>query len=161
MRTLLLGLFFTLSAHAETPWLCSEEASQKEDNVIRACGLASDPEESKARSQAFDEAKAEFNRVCQMSADCQGRKVNVKPLRTECERSKGLYNCRRLVAFTIDQKGPEDIRFYQPKIVPIEGNLTPSEKYLLLSSCKHCGPHDQSLCWVTNAYKAWDAGLCK
>lgn len=101
---ILLFLLMTSStlASAKDEWLCTEESSQIQNGTLLACGVGLGKDENEARSKAFENARAEFIRVCDASDDCKEHKVTVEPKRTTCERSsKESYKCYRLLAFTI------------------------------------------------------------
>lgn len=84
-------------------WLCTSESSQKRDSTILACGIGRAPDENGARSQAFENAKKEFDRICMTSDDCRGHRINVTPNRTACDQSNGSVVCRRLISFEIGE----------------------------------------------------------
>lgn len=96
----------SLSAFAKEDWLCVQESSQVQNGEVFACGVGEGKDENAARSSAFENARAEFLRVCNSSDDCKGHKVSVEPKRTTCERnSKESYKCYRMVVFAIEDKG--------------------------------------------------------
>jgi hypothetical protein len=101
MNKLLLLLLVPTVCLAHTTWLCTEESSQREGNVIKACGVATASLEPLARAGAFDQAKAELGRVCAVGADCHGHQVVITPKRTLCERVASGYRCYRLVEFEV------------------------------------------------------------
>ena len=82
-------------------WYCTEVASEKDGNTIRACGVGSGKDENEARTSAFNNAKNEFSNICSESADCKNRKITVSPQRTACEPYEAGYKCYRLIEFTI------------------------------------------------------------
>jgi hypothetical protein len=110
-RRLLPLLLLALPAHgfaSETPWLCTEESSQRQGNTVLSCGVAVGDDENEARSKAFDNARNEFKKVCDASSDCRGHETTVLPKRTSCDEITGKtalmdtkYRCYRLLAFTI------------------------------------------------------------
>jgi hypothetical protein len=111
MRTLILivGLFLSTDLIAQDQWLCTSQSSVKYTDSIDACGVASAPTEGQARLKAFDAARAEFNKVCKSSDDCDGYKINAVPKRTTCEESNGVVKCYRLISFNIlDEEGNSD-----------------------------------------------------
>lgn len=102
MKTLFLYLFFlTHSAFAKEDWLCTQEASQIQNGSLLACGIGEGNDENTARTRAFENAKAEFFRVCKASDTCNRREVSVEPKRTSCEAMKGNFKCYRLIVFTL------------------------------------------------------------
>jgi hypothetical protein len=99
---LIFGFMFGPPASAKEEWLCTEEASQIQDGAVLACGIGEGSDENGARVKAFENARAEFIRVCDLSDNCKGYQVNVEPKRTSCEGLSKGYKCYRLLAFTID-----------------------------------------------------------
>lgn len=98
----LLSLLIS-SSHASDQWLCKEESSQIRGSTIAACGVGSGITEDEARSLAFNAAKQEFKRVCDLSEHCHYHKIDVEPKRTTCESFNNETKCYRLVLFTISQ----------------------------------------------------------
>ena len=85
-------------------WLCTEESSQLINGTIQACGVASGRDENEARSRAFDNAKAEFDKVCNASDSCRGHIIDADPKRTTCEPQKEGFKCYRAVEFQIGKR---------------------------------------------------------
>lgn len=102
LSLLALILLSGLAHAAPTEWLCTEEASQREGSVIKACGVGLGTTEAAARIAAFDRAKQEFMAVCNASFDCVGQGFTAHPKRTTCEQSGNGFKCYRLVSFTIE-----------------------------------------------------------
>ncbi len=98
---LFLVLMISETSLAKDDWLCTEEASQIQNGSVLACGVAEGKDENEARSKAFENAKAEFSRVCQASDTCNQKQVSVEPKRTSCESNQKRYKCYRLIIFTI------------------------------------------------------------
>ena len=84
-------------------WFCTTESGQRDDNKILACGIGDAlNNESLARILALKRAIEEFKMICDISADCIGRKYIVIPKRTECVIDKiGLTKCYRLIEVTV------------------------------------------------------------
>lgn len=99
-NVLLLGLLFSVNAQA-ADWLCTEESSQRTANVISSCGIGHGLDEGTARARALDSAQTEFDKICQNSSDCLNHSVTANPMRTECIKDQGVFQCYRLVKFTI------------------------------------------------------------
>ena len=85
-------------------WLCEEEASQREGNTIKSCGIGQAKTEAEARDMALDNAKKEFDKICNASVDCAGHKTIADPRRTSCSLKGNTYTCHRLIAFEISSK---------------------------------------------------------
>lgn len=128
MTNLILALISMSIAQADD-WLCTSEASQKRDTTILACGIGNAGDENGARAQAFENAKKEFDRICTLSDDCRGRKINVVPNRTACEQKANIVTCRRLLSFQI---GEEDAN--APHIQPLDP--VPVENFKPFSSAQ-------------------------
>src|SRR5713101_740046 len=109
MCKFLTGVFLLILANVISrcclagDWLCTQEASQRRGDSILACGIGIGRDENSARSAAFENAKAEFMRLCNLSEDCRWHKFNVTPSRTDCEEKDGLISCQRLLSFEIQQ----------------------------------------------------------
>ncbi len=87
------------SAGESDEWLC-----QRRGNGVLSCGIGTGLDENEARTRAFENAQAEFDRICMASSDCNNHTVYVNPKRTVCR--KGIvkdYTCYRLVAFEIGE----------------------------------------------------------
>ncbi len=99
MNFLGIAVLFAQNCRADD-WLCTEEASQRDGNVIKACGVGLGFDENGARYQALENAKIEFDKVCNASSDCKGHEVVAEPTRTECREGE-LFKCYRLIQFKI------------------------------------------------------------
>jgi hypothetical protein len=99
--TLFLLTLAPVSAHA---WYCQEVASERQGNVINACGIGTGKDENEARTSAFENSKKEFFRICELSTDCAKHEIDVNPQRTSCDSAKGVVTCHRLVTFTVIDK---------------------------------------------------------
>ena len=95
-------------ASGKDEWLCTEEASQVQDDAILSCGVATGVDENAARSQAFDNASAEFHRLCDLSETCKGRKFSVEPNRTSCSEQRSGFKCYRLLTFNLVESKPDE-----------------------------------------------------
>jgi hypothetical protein len=105
MTYLLLILTLPL-VKAETPnWYCKEVASERSGNIIHSCGIGTGQDENEARSTAFDNAKTEFKKICNLSSDCKNHMISVNPERTTCDKIETGYKCHRLLTFSIGPIG--------------------------------------------------------
>ena len=107
---------------ADSAWLCTEESSQRRDNTVLGCGVATGDDENEARSKAFDNARTEFKKICDASDDCRGHETSVTPKRTSCDEIAGKmgqmeskYRCYRLVAFLIGKPMAARLASGQPQ----------------------------------------------
>ena len=104
LTTLLLlstGLVLSTHGHADD-WTCIDVASQKNRNIVLACGVATADSEGEAREKALKRARTEFELICETSADCAGRETLVEPLRNSCETlANGRVKCYRGLRYTI------------------------------------------------------------
>lgn len=99
-----LFLIWSVGAFAKEQWICTEQSSQRDGNVIAACGIGSGQDENEARLSAFDNSKSEFKRVCDASDDCKGRAISAEPQRTTCEKNGTSFKCYRMITFTIGER---------------------------------------------------------
>jgi len=109
-------MVFLNSALADDAWICKEESSIRRGHEIAACGIGRGKTEAEARLSAFDQAKAEFDRICALSADCMGRRIVVTPARTTCAANDD-FKCYRMVVFAIQDKAalpppPDELEAY-------------------------------------------------
>lgn len=98
MRLLML---ISSSTYAAEDWLCTEESSQRSNDVVKACGVGMGFTEQEARKDAFNTAYAEFKALCDVSSDCQNHAVIATPKRTTCQLDGQIYKCYRLVEYRI------------------------------------------------------------
>ena len=99
------SLLFAFASVASESWLCTEEASQRRGDQILSCGIGKGSDENEARKNAFENSKAEFDRICSRSTDCRGHTVSIEPRRTSCvEKAGSGFICHRLLAFTLGNK---------------------------------------------------------
>jgi hypothetical protein len=119
MRLLPLLLLISFRVAAAN-WYCTDVASERVGNMIRACGVGTGKDENEARNSAFNNAKVEFANICENSADCKNRKVTVNPQRTACETDKVQVKCYRLIEFTIldEIDRSTGLEAYNPKRLP-------------------------------------------
>ena len=82
-------------------WYCHEVASERNGDVINACGIAEASDEDVARKLALENARKELLLICSLSADCVGKDFNVTPLRTECKLVGSVYRCHRGISAEI------------------------------------------------------------
>lgn len=99
-----LALLAAERSFAKDDWLCTQESSQRRGGLVLACGVARSRDEADARARAFDNAQAEFRRVCDASDDCRGRASTLEPKRTSCSReASGEFACYRLLQVSLDR----------------------------------------------------------
>jgi hypothetical protein len=96
-------LLFCSSVAQADHWFCTDEATERTDNVIKSCGIGTAKREEDARRRALKSAANEFWQVCNLSSDCIYHLVYLKPLRTECLKEDDLYKCYRILEFTIGE----------------------------------------------------------
>lgn len=112
MKKILLLMFLMCpDIQASDEWMCSESASQRDGNIVSACGTGIGADEGQARLAAFDNAKAEFDRICGSSSDCGNHKYVAEPKRTTCGQEGSHYKCYRLVLYAIGEEEVDVPRF--------------------------------------------------
>lgn len=107
MKYVIFLSLFVSSAHGSESWFCTTQSSQIQGTSVYACGVGESRLESLARTRAFQGAKDEFDQICDISIECQGKQISSEPKRTTCELKDGTYKCYRMVIFTV---GPNSIQ---------------------------------------------------
>ncbi len=103
------GSLFSNSVKADDNWFCTEAASIRRGSVYDVCGIGeSEKSEAEARSQAFENAKKEFEQICSSSDDCKDHPVTVDPKRTQCKPKGNGYICHRMITFQIKELSKEN-----------------------------------------------------
>jgi hypothetical protein len=99
-------LLFCSSVAQADHWFCTDESSQRTDNIVKACGIGLAKTEPVARRKALRNAGKEFLQLCSLSNDCMDHNISSKPLRTDCQPGCDKYGCGficyRMVEFTIE-----------------------------------------------------------
>ena len=103
---ILAMLATTKSAFA---WLCHETASIREGNTIIVCGVAIAVTLEEARLSAFNNARAEFNNICDESYHCKNFEANMEPLRTDCKNIGNNFQCHRGLKYIITNIKKKDL----------------------------------------------------
>jgi hypothetical protein len=105
MKITFIFALFALSSFAGPNWYCTEVASERSGDLIRACGVGEGRDENEARARAFENAKKEFANICRASDDCKTKKVSVNPQRSECSlEANGRFKCRRLIEVIVSEE---------------------------------------------------------
>lgn len=104
MLALILSLFSV--AQASENWLCVTQASKVQGTTVLACGVGSGKDEDQARTNAFNSAKLEFERICSASNDCEPKNYAVEPKRTTCDQDGSEWKCYRLLAYAFQSVRP-------------------------------------------------------
>ena len=150
---LIVFALFSVSniSHAGDQWLCTDESSQIQNGALLACGVGKGKDENEARASAFENAKAEFKRICTASDTCKQHEISVEPKRTSCEGKEGSYKCYRLIVFTI---GKETKRAADSSAIENRGNLKNSNSNAKL---QHESFRDKSEFFVPFTYESISA----
>lgn len=102
---MILNLILVLSsyAHADEDWYCMTDGGKRDGNTIQSCGVGESVGETAARRIALKSAFEEYETICEVSADCHGKKVIAEPKRMTCKamNNGAYYKCYRLVVFTL------------------------------------------------------------
>lgn len=108
--TLFFISFFLYASASDSPaWYCKEVASERKGSQVYACGVGMGVDENEARTDAFENARKEFIRICSLSADCKDHQIITTPERTTCETSGKKTKCYRLLVFSIGPKGGDPL----------------------------------------------------
>lgn len=100
---ILILTLLSSSAGAEENWFCTDGTSRRVGNELHVCGVAQSADEGSARIAALQNAKSEFDKLCDASSDCKGRAVTLDPARSDCEKQSAGFQCRRLIVFRIGE----------------------------------------------------------
>ena len=103
MKYLLIAVIISINVQA-LDWYCSDIASERTGNIIKACGISESLTEDTAREAALENAKIEFYNVCNPSDDCVNHAYTIDPKRAVCNKTDNGYKCSRLVYFEISDK---------------------------------------------------------
>lgn len=102
----ILGLFSR--AIAQDRWFCTDDQAKRDGSTLMICGVGTASTEGDARKKALINSVDEFQILCNISADCKGRKFIVEPKRSACLRNPDRFHsslenftCHRLLVFTI------------------------------------------------------------
>lgn len=101
LTSMLLTLLPSVSYAMSAEWLCTQEASERRDNIIASCGVGVGLTENLARVDAFESAKLEFTNICNSSDDCRNHNIVAVPKRTDCKVQDGKHICVRMIEFII------------------------------------------------------------
>ncbi len=89
-------------------WYCLEVASERQGDVINACGIGEAVDEDAARKVALNNAYKELDLICSHSSDCADKALEITPLRTDCKKVESIYRCHRGITANITSK-PRDL----------------------------------------------------
>lgn len=118
-QLLIVISILTFSNIASANWLCRVAASQRQDDIINACGIAEASSEDEARKISGENAYRELDLICNRSIDCMNYELIINPLRTDCEKSKSGYKCYRGLEATITRTSKKKNRGESDYIVPV------------------------------------------
>lgn len=94
----------SLSAFGDD-WFCTEESSSRSGHVFSTCGVGEATTESLARQAATDNARLEFDTLCNQDVICKAHDVSVNPKRQSCSQLRdGSFKCNRLIEYTISDE---------------------------------------------------------
>lgn len=86
---------------ASDQWLCSTQSSHINGDEIQVCGMGRGMNEETARMAALEDAKLEFQELCSMGSNCEGKRWSVDPGRTTCNPETDHYICFRLFTYIL------------------------------------------------------------
>jgi hypothetical protein len=89
-------------AHAEG-WYCDMVASEwmEKGKILRACGIGKGSDENTARLDAFNNARKEFDVICNKDTTCSNKVINIDPQRSDCNPTDGGFTCNRLFHYYV------------------------------------------------------------
>lgn len=114
MKKLIILLTLLLPATSNASWYCDKVASEWTDQgkILKACGIGKGEDENSARIAAYNNARKEFDLVCNKDTSCANKVINIDPQRSECSEKDGEYVCHRLYYYHItnEDRRPDEIR---------------------------------------------------
>ena len=119
---LLLSMFVFSSAYA-SGWYCEEVSSawMEKGVLLQSCGIGYGADENEARLDAFNNARKEFENICNKDTNCASNVVNIDPQRTSCNRKEGKVVCHRLIYYHITAKRRiERTKAWEPDVIEIK-----------------------------------------
>ncbi len=121
--TLLLLAIFMLSPTLASAWYCEKVSSEwmEKGITLQSCGIGYGEDENAARLDAFNNAKKEFENVCNEDSSCSNNIVNIDPQRTTCDKAAKGFVCHRLVYYHItDKKRQVVTKPSEPTVIEIK-----------------------------------------
>jgi hypothetical protein len=102
MKNLIVLLLLSNNAYA-TGWYCQSVASEwvEEGKTLRACGIGKGGDENTARQDASNNARKEFDLVCNKDTLCANKAINIDPQRSECTEDDEGFTCHRMFNYHI------------------------------------------------------------
>lgn len=109
MKTIIILLSLLILSPAYAEWYCEKVASawMEKGVMLQACGIGYGKDENDARLDAFNNAKKEFENICNADTNCANNVINIDPQRTACDKTEEGYTCHRLVYYHITEKKRE------------------------------------------------------
>lgn len=103
MKLLLLLVTLSFTDALAEGWYCAEVASEwlERGKILQACGIGKGADENTARLDAFNNARKEFELVCNKDTTCSNRVINIEPQRSDCIFKANGFICNRLFYYHI------------------------------------------------------------
>jgi len=118
---LLLLLLLSSTANAGG-WYCKSVASEwvEAGKILRSCGIGKGDDENTARLDAYNNARKEFDVICNKDTTCANKVVNIDPQRSECSEDEDGFTCHRLFNYHITdvERRKEAVVVQQPSVEP-------------------------------------------
>lgn len=142
----LIILVFSQSAYS---WYCEEVSSEwmEKGKILRSCGIGSGLDENTARLSAYNNARKEFDLICNKDTTCANKVVNIDPQRSVCTPNAdgGGVTCHRLFHYYITS---EDRKESPPE--PKEAPKSPKAEQKTIIYKTEVHNHNQ----ITNVYNS-------
>jgi hypothetical protein len=142
--TLILLSFLTISPALASGWYCQEVASSwlEQGVTLQSCGIGYGSDENEARLDAFNNAKKEFENVCNKDTNCANNVVNIDPQRTSCDRKDDKVICHRLVNYHITKIKRQESSAPNPELKVIEIKTVVTETPTIINNTNHIVVHE-------------------
>ena len=125
---ILLSMFMLSSAYAGG-WYCEEVSSEwmEKGALLQSCGIGYGANENDARLDAFNNARKEFDNICNKDTSCSNNVVNIEPMRTSCDKEGDRVVCHRLIYYHItDKKRIAQQESREPTVIEIRTTEKPT-----------------------------------
>jgi len=124
MKTaIILICLFTFSPVFASGWYCEDVSSawMEKGVLLQSCGIGYGDNENSARLDAFNNARKEFDNICNSNTSCANNVVNIDPQRTSCDKKDGKVICHRLIYYHITKKKRrEQVKSWEPEVIEIK-----------------------------------------
>jgi len=138
--TIVIFMLLMVNTAFGSGWYCEEVASEwmEKGVLLQSCGIGYGSDENAARLDAFNNARKEFENICNGDTNCANNIVNVDPQRTSCDKKDDSFVCHRLFYYHItEKKRYVQAPIREPKVIEIKT----TEKPTIVNNTNHITVH--------------------